>query len=244
MARIRTIKPDFFRHEGLFEAEKKAKLPLRLSFAGLWTAADREGRFKWQPRVLKLDVLPFDEIDFGKVLDCLLESGFVVKYEVAGEQLGHIPSWCKHQHINQREASSVIPAPDSDGARTCAHMHTRGEGEGKGRGKEREGDATRACIARARGVAGLDLESWDRWLEYRTTMKKPLKPVSLEEAAKEMATFGTEQARVVAHSIANGWQGLFAPRKTNGSAEEPPKRTWRPDPKDDVPQMDDPHARQ
>ena len=57
MARIRTIKPEFFRHEALFEAEHRAGLPLRLAFAGLWTAADREGRFKWRPRQLKLDVL-------------------------------------------------------------------------------------------------------------------------------------------------------------------------------------------
>jgi len=35
----------------------------------------------------------------------------------------------------------------------------------------------------------------------------------------------------------------FKPR-TNGHAQEAPKRTWRPDPKDDVPQMQDPYARQ
>jgi hypothetical protein len=235
VARIRTIKPDFFRHEALFEAEKKSRLPLRLAFAGLWTAADREGRFKWQPRVLKLDVLPFDEIDFSKVLETLLEFGFLVKYEVEGEALGHIPSWSKHQHINQREAASSIPAPDSDGARTCMHMHTRGEGKGKeGKGKEGEGEPARACMARARGVAGLNLEAWDRWITYRSTSKKPLKAVSLEEAAKEMAAHGVEQARVVAHSIANGWQGLFAPRSNaiNGQPSTP-ERTWRPSPDED-----------
>lgn len=215
------MKPDFFRHEALFEAEKKSKLPLRLAFAGLWTAADREGRFKWQPRVLKLDALPFDEIDFGKVLETLLECGFLVKYEVGGEALGHIPSWNKHQHVNQREAASVIPAPDSDGARTCTHVQARGEGKGR----EGEGDAARACMARARAVGGLDLIAWDRWIEYRTSTKKPLKPVSLEEAAKEMARFGAEQARVVAHSIANGWQGLFESKRSAGAAPKE-KSEW------------------
>jgi hypothetical protein len=140
MARIRTIKPEFFRHEALFEAEKASKLPLRLAFAGLFTAADRQGRFKWQPRVLKLDVMPFDEIDFGKVLDTLADRGFIVKYELEGEYFGHIPSWCKHQHINQREAESDIPAPDSEGARTCTHVQTHGEGKGReGKGREGEG---------------------------------------------------------------------------------------------------------
>jgi hypothetical protein len=54
MARIRTVKPDLFRHEGLFDAERASGLPLRIAFAGLWTAADREGRFAWSPRTLKL----------------------------------------------------------------------------------------------------------------------------------------------------------------------------------------------
>ena len=110
MARIRTIKPEFFRHEGLYEAEIKYKLPLRISFAGLWTACDREGRFKWKPRALKLDVLPYDELDFSRVLDALLTCGFIVKYEKDGEDFGCIPSWHTHQVINNRESESVLPS--------------------------------------------------------------------------------------------------------------------------------------
>ena len=34
--RIRTIKPEFFTHEILYEAEIRFKLPLRVAFAGLW----------------------------------------------------------------------------------------------------------------------------------------------------------------------------------------------------------------
>ena len=33
MARIRTIKPDFFRHYDLYQAEKETGLPVRLAFA-------------------------------------------------------------------------------------------------------------------------------------------------------------------------------------------------------------------
>jgi hypothetical protein len=59
--RIRTIKPEFFHHEGLFEAEAETKLPLRVAFAGLWCIADREGRFKWEPRRIGVQVL-YDEL--------------------------------------------------------------------------------------------------------------------------------------------------------------------------------------
>ena len=47
MARIRTIKPGFFRHGDLFDAEQETGLPIRVAYAGLWTACDRKGRFVW-----------------------------------------------------------------------------------------------------------------------------------------------------------------------------------------------------
>lgn len=147
MARIRTIKPEFFRHEELFEAEKASGLPLRIAFAGMFTVCDRDGRFKWQPRVLKLDVMPFDDVDFAAVLDALADHGFIEKYSVDGCTYGHIPSWSKHQHVNQREPESTIPAPDEDSARTCKNIPARVEG--KGRGGEREWNGTHVADATA-----------------------------------------------------------------------------------------------
>ncbi len=111
MARIRTIKPEFFRHEALFETEKEYQLPLRIAFSGLFTCCDREGRFRWRPRQLKLDILPYDEVDFSRVLDVLATRGFIVKYEVNNEIYGCIPSWNKHQQINHKEAASQLPSP-------------------------------------------------------------------------------------------------------------------------------------
>ena len=58
--RIRTVKPEFFQHEGLFDLEQFSGLPIRVAFAGLWTCCDREGRFKWRSRQLKTDILPYD----------------------------------------------------------------------------------------------------------------------------------------------------------------------------------------
>ena len=83
--RIRTIKPEFFHHEGLFEAELETKLPIRVAFAGLWCIADREGRFKWEPRRIGVQVLPYDGVDFSRVLDALTTRGFVFKYRVDDE---------------------------------------------------------------------------------------------------------------------------------------------------------------
>lgn len=146
MARIRTVKPSLFSHEVLFDLEQETGLPVRLAFIGLFTVADREGRFVWRPRTLKKDVLPHDDVDFSRVLDALATRGLVVKYRSGEEEYGYIPTFAKHQVINNRECASEIPSPCDceiiDACRTRAtrdtdlHVHAQGEEEGKGRERE------------------------------------------------------------------------------------------------------------
>lgn len=152
MGRIRTIKPEFFKHSALFDAEQESGLPLRIAFAGLWTCADREGRFKWRPRELKLNVLPYDDCDFSRVLDALATRGFVVKYQSGTEFYGYIPTWQAHQYINHRESASTLPNPNDSlhidasttrespviDASTTRHGHARGRSSRKGRRSRKE----------------------------------------------------------------------------------------------------------
>ena len=111
MARIRSIKPSFFRHRRLFLAEQETGLPLRVAFAGLWTVCDREGRFHWEPDEIKLDCLPYDDVDFSRVLDALATRGFIVRYASGGRDYGWVPGFTTHQVINNRESASALPAP-------------------------------------------------------------------------------------------------------------------------------------
>lgn len=142
MPRIRTIKPEFFKHSGLFDAEKETELPLRLGFAGLWTCCDRAGRFKWRPRELKLDALPYDECDFSRVLDALATRGFIVKYACGTDFYGYVPSWSAHQFLNNKEPDSKLPQPPLDEhvtplpVRVDDATDTRGVKEGKEIGKD------------------------------------------------------------------------------------------------------------
>ncbi len=114
--RIRTIKPELSRHEVLFEAGLSTGLPLRFAFVMLLTCCDREGRFRWQPRVLKLDILPYDECDFECVLHALWRIGLIECYEHRAQLYGCIPTWHKHQRINQKEPASVLPPWTAEGA--------------------------------------------------------------------------------------------------------------------------------
>ena len=163
MARIRTVKPEVYRHEGLFEIEKRTGLPVRLFWIGLFAVCDREGRFKWRPGSIKLDVLPFDDVDVSALLDELWAAGFLVRYRFKNEDLGCIPTFPSHQVINSREAQSKLPPPSDKNCevltyqfsgstethvhahvmRTHAHethVHAQGEGKGReGKGRERKG---------------------------------------------------------------------------------------------------------
>ena len=159
MSRIRTVKPELFKHEELFDAELDSGLPLRLAFIGLFTVADCEGRFKWRPRTLKLEVLPHDTVDFAQVLQALEQSGFIQSYSVDGERYGWIPNFKKHQRLQTKElaAGSELPAPclqDQHGTnqeRTQVRTGTHPEAqEGKGRerkGRGREEEAAQAPFA-------------------------------------------------------------------------------------------------
>lgn len=113
MARTRIVSPDFFKHFGLFSAERESKLPLRLAYEGLWCVADRDGRFRWR-REIKLDVLPYDDLDFFEVLDALERYGFIVSYVVDGKRYGYIPTLGEHQTFHHREAKSKLPAPPNN----------------------------------------------------------------------------------------------------------------------------------
>lgn len=127
MARIRTVKPSYFKHADLYDAETESGFPLRVAYAGLWTCCDREGRFKWRPRELKLDILPYDICPFESVLDALEKYGFIKKFSRDGEEFGFVPTFLEHQAINQRESASTIPDPNDPNS----HVHTR-ENQGFG----------------------------------------------------------------------------------------------------------------
>ncbi len=106
MARIRTIKPDFFTSEDIVSLSPLA----RLLFIATWLEADREGRFVWRPKNLKLRYLPGDNCDIDALTEELLDAGLVATYGANGQTYAEIPSFTRHQVINNRESESTIPA--------------------------------------------------------------------------------------------------------------------------------------
>ena len=142
MARIRTIKPEFFTSEDIVSLTPMA----RLLYIALWCESDKEGRLCWKPATFKLRYLPGDACDVAGLCAELVSAGLVVLY--GGGLYAVIPAFKAHQHINPRESESQLPSPEDLPTR-APRVSTRqprdsdAQGGREGNGKEgtRVGDA-------------------------------------------------------------------------------------------------------
>lgn len=113
MARIRTIKPDFFTSESIAALPYEA----RLTFIGLWTHADDEGRCVDNTKLIRAAIWPLDDRTLGDIekdIEELVIGGMVERYSVDGRNYLHIPGMSKHQRVN-RPTPSRLPAPTTGG---------------------------------------------------------------------------------------------------------------------------------
>lgn len=131
--RIRSIRPEFFKHDILATLE-----PLtRILFVGLWCMADVAGRLEDRPKRIKAEVLPYDDCDVAAMLEQLSASGFIVRYAVDGLHVIQIPAFRKHQRISGKESGTTsdypeqpVKQPGSNGeAPGCPVLGREGKGE-------------------------------------------------------------------------------------------------------------------
>ena len=229
--RIRTYKPEFFTHPLLADLDRNSKLPVRISLMGLWSCSDREGRFKWDARRLGAQILPYEQIDFEIILNMLVENEFIVKYVVDGKTYGFVPSFSRHQVINNREQESSLPpyqqldlfsteltrvntgesTEESGRADACS-----GEGKGRKEGKGKD-----------RRVNAIDLpyqseefkKAWDDWVTHRKEKRKKLTPSTMKMQLKKLESIGEIRAiKMISYSIEKGWEGLFEENVSNVTA--------------------------
>ncbi len=107
--RIRSIKPQFFRDSKILQLSPLS----RLLFVGLWCCADREGRMEFDPKELRIEVLPDETQEATDACFVQLESqGMIVVYSVNNRKYLAIPNFLKHQTPYHKEQPSTCPEPD------------------------------------------------------------------------------------------------------------------------------------
>ena len=154
MARIRYLKPEFFKDTRL----RRVSLPCRYLFAGLWGLMDRDGVMVFDHAQIKIEVFPWDdEIGEDDVFEmcCALSQIGVIKVFKHGEKLYlYCPKFRFHQNFHRDEkpkhninlksvhmipsdqltprftGASTVPAPCKHGACTTGNGE-RGTGNGE-----------------------------------------------------------------------------------------------------------------
>lgn len=108
MARIRTIKPDFWSNEKVMACSREA----RLLFIGMWNFADDRGRLTDSARSIKAQILPGDDdIDSSNArrwLDELSSNELIRFYEAGDRAYIQITGW-DHQRIDRPRPSKIPP---------------------------------------------------------------------------------------------------------------------------------------
>ena len=136
MARIRTIKPDFWLDEDLASLSAEANLLA----IGLLNQSDDEGYFKANPMLLKAAIFPLRETSV--TIHCLLSElsriGYLELFEGSdGKQYGLVKNFLKHQKINRPTASKYKALREFTEESVSAHQNVSGERKGKeGKGKD------------------------------------------------------------------------------------------------------------
>lgn len=145
MARIRTVKPEFWSSEQVMSCTPLA----RLLFIGIWNFCDDGGNHPLSPRTIKALVFPGDDITVESVDRLLAElksSDLIALYAVEGKTYLHVRGW-RHQKIDKRtfkypafiggpeesspSGSRVLDEESSNGSRVLAPGR-----EGMGNGED------------------------------------------------------------------------------------------------------------
>lgn len=194
MARIRTIKPEFFTSEDIVSLSPLA----RLLYVALWCEADREGRFAWKPRTFKMRYFPADECDIDALCAEIIAAKLVKLY---GDGLAYIPKFGAHQHVNPRESASTLPDPDAKTTRAArvsdAPVTHREEG------KERKGKE----VASRRDPIG---ELWEAWPASERKQDKAKCEEKLKAILKaEPGLLDAILADIAIKKLTDKWRGGF-----------------------------------
>ena len=141
MARIRTIKPEFWTDEDIALLESDTKL-LAL---GLLNHSDDEGYFKAHEALVKAAVFPFSDhsVNIQGRLKQLQKCSYLSLFTgTDGKQYGHIRNFTNHQKVNRPNPSKIKPLKpitDNSVSDQCALTGGKEQGTGnreQGTGKE------------------------------------------------------------------------------------------------------------
>ena len=104
MARIRTVKPEYWSSEQPMNLSRDA----RLLFIGLWNFCDDAGIHPASYRTLKAEVFPGEDIDVAPLVEEMLTQGLLILYQVGDKAYWRVTGW-HHQKIDKPTFKHPLP---------------------------------------------------------------------------------------------------------------------------------------
>lgn len=108
MARIRTIKPEFWTSEQVADCSPNT----RLLFIGMWSFCDDNGIHPASLKRIKMEVFPSDSISESELqaaIQQLIESRLLSEYDVEGKRFWQVTGWHNHQRIDRPTYKFPLP---------------------------------------------------------------------------------------------------------------------------------------
>jgi hypothetical protein len=121
MARIRTIKPEFWTSEQVVECSPTA----RLLFVGIWNFCDDGGIHPASERRVKMEVFPGDDFTVEQIrgfIDELIQQRLLIEYEADGSVFWLVNGFTKHQKIDK--PTCRFPEPDAETLKAVLDMNS------------------------------------------------------------------------------------------------------------------------
>lgn len=204
MARIRTIKPDFWRDESLAMVSPEACLLA----IGLLNHCDDEGYFNANPKLVESDIFPLREL--SKKTTVLIQElctiGYLELFQGKdGKTYGHVKNFEKHQVINKKTPSKIKHLCDipCDYHTTTTPLPSGKERNGSGKEKEKKATVVATPV-------GVSQSVWDEFISHRKAKKAKVTELVVEGIAKEAVKAGWSLEDALKETIVRNWQSFKA----------------------------------
>jgi hypothetical protein len=223
MARIRTVKPEFWINEEL------ALLPAetRLLAIGLLNHSDDEGYFRATPQILKAAIFPYSDnsTNIPRMLQELSGAGYVrLGIGEDGKQYGHVINFLRHQRVDKPKPSEIKEIIEfqehSKNLPRTIQEPSKEEWKGMEEEREREREGNKRASARKSPKTILDYSSWPEpasdqvltdWLAMRKQLRAEVSQTVINQFGKELhlaIQYGYTVDECLSECVTSGWRGF------------------------------------
>lgn len=230
--------PSRLLREGILDSDRIEQLDFaaEVFYRRLMSKVDDYGLFDARLSTLRTSLYPLRvdrvrEADIARWMAACQKAGVIALYEHGGKPYGQMleTRWAARSQPKHPVPPWGLEAQPSAGENSCTQMQTHvpvfGDGDvfedGGGDGKKARKRATRFDPTSIALPPWLSAEAWGRWCRDRAERKKHVTEEAAKGQIRKLEAYmaeGFTPEEVIEHSIASGYQGLYAPARNRSQS--------------------------